>query len=181
LANGTIRNIAAPMTPNNTPFQVASAVNFRDTYQNGTERVFYTNGSVAVFQNFYNGSVLLNKTFINFEIRPIFFYDGCLRPTPTADGSRVINCTTVNMTVFTFFPPPTYANTAYENATGVMREVLNTGTRVTQRFYLNGTAASFDSNNIFQQWLVAPVNGTLAPVPTGNVVNVATDGTKTVF
>jgi hypothetical protein len=71
---------------------------------------------------------LLYKAFINFEIPPSFFYDGCLRPTPTADGRRVIDCISINKTVFTFFPPPNYAYTEYENATAVIREVLNTGT-----------------------------------------------------
>jgi len=62
-----------------------------------------------------------------------------------------------------------------------MREVLNTGTQITERFYFNGTAARFDSNNTFQQWIVAPVNNTQAPAPTAIYVDVSTDGTKTIY
>jgi uncharacterized protein with von Willebrand factor type A (vWA) domain len=59
LANGTIRFVAARLTPNNTPFQFATGINYRDVYRNGTERVFYLNGTVAIFNSSYNGSVLL--------------------------------------------------------------------------------------------------------------------------
>lgn len=67
------------MTPNNTPFQVATAINYRDVYQNGTERIFYQNGTVALYRSLYNGTVLVNQTLINFEVPPTFLYDGCLR------------------------------------------------------------------------------------------------------
>lgn len=52
---------------------------------------------------------------------------------------------------------------------------------MTDRFYANGTIARFNSSNVFQMWIVAPLNNTLAPVPTNTVVNMSTDGTKSVY
>jgi hypothetical protein len=67
------------MTPNNTPFQVATAVKFRDVYRNGTERIVYVNGTVAIFNSTYNGTILISRTFVSFEVPPAYLYDGCLR------------------------------------------------------------------------------------------------------
>lgn len=52
---------------------------------------------------------------------------------------------------------------------------------MTDRFYVNGTAARFNQNNVFQIWLVAPVNNTLAPVPSNTVVSVTSSGIKQIF
>lgn len=163
------------MTPNNTPFQVATAINYRDVYRNGTERVFYLNGTVAIFNSSYNGTVLLSQRFIGFEVPPAFLYDGCARLS-TTDGSRVIDCSLINNTVFKFYPPLNYANTAFENATAPARDVLNTTSGMTDRFFFNGTVARFNSSNAFQSWIVAPVNNTLAPVVPNTVVNISFTG-----
>lgn len=80
----------------------------------------------------------------------------------------------------TLYPPNNYANTVFENATAPMRDVLYTATGTLHRFYYNGTAAKFDSNNVFQLWLVPPVNNTFAPIPTNTVVTYDTIGTKIV-
>jgi len=77
----------------------------------------------------------------------------------------------VNSTVFTFYPPLTYANTSYENATAAFREVLSTDTGMSNMFYVNGTVARFNSSMMFQSWIVPPINNTLAPVPTDTFVN----------
>jgi hypothetical protein len=90
----------------------------------------------------------------------------------TRDGNRVIDCTFVNSTVITFYPPLTYANTSYENATAPAREVLSTNTGMSDMFYVNGTVARFNSSMMFQSWIVPPINNTLAPVPTDTVVNI---------
>jgi len=79
-----------------------------------------------------------------------------------------------------FFPPLNYANTAFENATAPVREIFNQSSGMTDRFYVNGTAARFNQNNVFQIWLVAPVNNTLAPVP-ANTVSVTSSGIKQIF
>ena len=131
------------MTPNNTPFQVATAVNFRDVFRNGTERIVYLNKTVAIFNSTYNGTTLLSQTFVRFEVPPAHLYDGCLRLS-TTDGSQVIDCGSVNSTVIKFFPPLNYANTAFENATAPAREILNRTSGMTDRFYVNGTVARFN-------------------------------------
>lgn len=46
------------MTPNNTPFEIATAIDYRDVYENGLERIFYVNGTVGVFNSIFNGTVL---------------------------------------------------------------------------------------------------------------------------
>lgn len=61
-----------------------------------------------------------------------------------------------------------------------MRDVLNTTSNTIDRFYVNGTAARFNSANAFQLWIVPPVNNTFAPVPANTVITYATNGTKIV-
>jgi hypothetical protein len=80
-----------------------------------------------------------------------------------------------------FFPPLNYANTAFENATAPFREIFNQSSGMTNRFYVNGTAARFNQNDVFEIWLVAPFNNTLAPVPANTVVNVTSSGIKQIF
>jgi hypothetical protein len=70
LLNGTIREWPPAMTPNNTPLQVATAVLFRDRFANGTTREFYVNGTVAVFQNVLNGTTVVNRTLVGYDVPP---------------------------------------------------------------------------------------------------------------
>jgi len=121
------------------------------------------------------------KTFIRYEVPPAYLYDGCKRVS-TNDGNRIIDCTFVNSTVFKFYPPLSYANTAYENATATASEVLFTNTGMSNVFYYNGTSARFNSSNMFQSWIVPPVNNTLATVPTDTVVKISSkDNIKLVY
>jgi len=131
------------MTSNNTPFEVATAVKFKDVYRNGTERIVYVNGTVAIFNNTYNSTILLPYMFVGYEVPPAYLYDGCLR-LQTTDGTRVIDCGSVNSTVMKFFPPLNYANTAFENATAPVREIFNQSSGMTDRFFVNGTVARFN-------------------------------------
>jgi hypothetical protein len=52
---------------------------------------------------------------------------------------------------------------------------------MTDVFYRNGTAARFNESNMFQFWIVAPVNNTLLPVPTDTTVKYTAEGIKQVF
>jgi hypothetical protein len=74
---------------------------------------------------------------VYYEKEPEWFFGGC-RPGYFSDDRTMINCLDVNGTMQLFYPPLTFRNTAYENATApLMDEILKDSSFI--RYYRNGT------------------------------------------
>ena len=59
-------------------------------FQNGTQRAFFVNGTVAILN--------AQSALLYYEVAPEWFFGGC-RPGVWYDGRKMLNCTNVNGTV----------------------------------------------------------------------------------
>ena len=165
-ANKTKRFIAAPLPATATPQMIAVALNYKDMFQNGTQRAFYINGTIAIL-NAQNG-------LISYENAPEWLFGGC-RPGVFIDGRNLMNCTAINGTLQVFFPPLTLRNTAYENATAPLKdEILQDGFFV--RYYRNGTQVRYNSSGAPVAVLIPPTS--MAQPPADFSVNETSNGEK---
>ena len=158
-ANKTKRFIPAPLSASATPRAIAIALKYKDIYQNGTQRAFYFNGTIAIL-NAQNGLV-------RYEQPPEWLFGGC-RPGEFYDGRNMMNCSDVNGTLQVFFPPQTLRNTAYENATAPIKdEIQKDGFFI--RYYRNGTQVKYNSAGGIEAVLIPPTS--MAQPPADFTVN----------
>ena len=69
LVNGTKRAFPAPLSSTATPQQLACALKYKDQFANGTERLFFVNGTVAI---------VVNGIFQGYERPPPYVFGGCV-------------------------------------------------------------------------------------------------------
>lgn len=148
-SNGTQRLVRAPDSADITDLEVALGFEFIDTYPNGTQQVFFRNGSVAMYtpSGFQKWVVAPKSILLYWTVETM---DDGSTFTHYSNGTTVFNNRKLNelddiyynMTSIDFF---------FESST-VVKNVL----QVTQtNYYRNGTIAKF-TNGLFVSYVKAP-------------------------
>ncbi len=150
--NETVRDFYPVPAAGSSRYDVATALNFVDTYTNGTSRRYFRNGTIALY---FKGA------FLSYEVKPDQIYIDY--PTTTFDDNSY-ELQFFNGTRRWYAPPLTAANTARENTTSLWyTDCLPTG--ICNFVYRNYTVAIYQDGNFVRLALMEqPTTPTTPPV-----------------